>query len=173
MNLLLNFLAINVFFICFVRPGLKLVFNLYVLSSILRETRKKDRKNKDKIRKHLRCHEQMRLNQPVCDIPGTSHEGPIVRDLLGKLRWPSGYQKIENSTIKLYLGSNSPFITYLFLYFNGVANITVLKYGHPRDVLGTQLRDVPRIKLWNVLGKSMDVNQIQILNTSNLLWLVS
>ena len=40
------------------------------------------------------------------------------------------------------------------------------KYGRPQDVYGTQLRDVPGTKWWDVLGKSRAVGHACFLNST-------
>ena len=68
------------------------------------------------------------LSQPASDTSKTSSKGllkvltcRLTGDLQGTFQRTNG--KSDNFTIKLYFGSNTPNITYLFLYFTGEASI--------------------------------------------------
>ena len=62
--------------------------------------------------------------QRAHDDSGTSPEGPKVKPTRETTRNPQGTNtKIDDFMKKLFLGSNSPCITYLFLFFTGRANI--------------------------------------------------
>ena len=66
--------------------------------------------------------------QPAHDVPGTSPEGRLKVLTSETYRGPSGdYQgtntKTDDLMKKLYFRSNSPCITYLFLFFKGRTNI--------------------------------------------------
>ena len=66
--------------------------------------------------------------QPVHDVLGTSPEGPLKVLTFETYRKPSGDSQMTNTKIddfmkKLFFGSNSPGITYLFLLFTGRKNI--------------------------------------------------
>ena len=100
--------------------------------------------------------------QPAHDVRWKSTERLTSRTY----KEPSGYSqgtniKIDDFMKKLSFRSNSPFITYLFLFFTGRTNVlNVQKFksstrGRPRDVCDTQLRDVHGVKWWNVLRTSV------------------
>ena len=72
--------------------------------------------------------------------------------------------KIDNFMKKLFFGSNSPCITYLKRYYIFDIRFCFLqeeqifkssKRVRPQDVYGTQLRDVPGTKWWDVIGTSV------------------
>ena len=62
--------------------------------------------------------------QPSHDVPGTSPEGPLKVLMSGTYRGPSRNQYKDWWFMKkLFFRSNSPCITYLFLFFAGRKNI--------------------------------------------------
>ena len=66
--------------------------------------------------------------QPAHGILWTSPEGPLKVLVSGTYKWPSGDSQGTNTKIddfikKLFFRSNSPCITYLFLFFTGRTNI--------------------------------------------------
>ena len=66
--------------------------------------------------------------RPAHDVPRTSPEGPLKVLTSGTYRGPSGdsrgtNSKTDNLMKKLFFRSNSPCITYLFLFFTGRTNI--------------------------------------------------
>ena len=89
--------------------------------------------------------------QPAHDVPGTYPEGLLKVLTSGTYKGPSGnsqgtYTKIDNFMKKLFFRSNSPGITHLFLFLQEEQIFKSSKRGHPRDVYGTQLRDVHATK---------------------------
>ena len=86
------------------------------------------------------------------DVPWRSTKGPNVQNLQGTFRRPLGHQHKnwwfnEKSAIVLVLH-----IYYCFLQKR--QKFKSYKWGRPRNVYGTQLRDVPGTKWWDVLGTS-------------------
>ena len=70
---------------------------------------------------------------------------------MGRFREPSGDSQGTNTGTddlmkKLFSRSNSPRITYLFLFFTVRTNFKSPKQVHPRDVYGTHLPDIPWTK---------------------------
>ena len=66
--------------------------------------------------------------QPAHDVPRTSPEGLLKVLTSGFYKGPSGDSQGTNTKIddfmkKLFLRSNSPYITHLFLFFTGRKNI--------------------------------------------------
>ena len=104
--------------------------------------------------------------QPAHGVPGTCPEGLLkvlksetCRGLSGDSQGTN--TKIDDFTKKLFFRSNSPCITYLqryyvfdicFCFLQEEQIFKISKRVHPRDVYGTQLRDVPGTKWWDVLG---------------------
>ena len=68
---------------------------------------------------------RLALTQRVLNVPETSPAKGLLKILpLRTYREPSGVNgKTDNLTIKLYFGSNSPYIMYPLLIFTGGANI--------------------------------------------------
>ena len=69
-----------------------------------------------------------KVTQPAHDVPETSPEGPIDVLTSGTYRGPPGESretniKIDDLTKKLLFRSNSPCVTYLFLFFTGRTNV--------------------------------------------------
>ena len=100
--------------------------------------------------------------QSAHDIPGTSPEGPLKVLMSGTYKGPSGDSQRTNTKIddfmkKLFSRSNSPCITYLFLFFLQEEPLfKSSKQGRPRDVYGTQLWDVRGTKWRDVLRTSVE-----------------
>ena len=97
--------------------------------------------------------------QPAPDVPGTSPEGSLKVLTFGTSRGPSGDSK--GPTKKLITQWKRCFldaiilvlhICYYFLLEKKICKCT--KWGRPRDVYGTKLRDVPGTRWWDVLGMS-------------------
>ena len=92
--------------------------------------------------------------QPGQDVLGTSPEGILKVLKSGIYRGPSGDSQGTNKKWwfyeKFFLRSNSPCICFWFLHEEQIFKSS--KRGHPRDVYGTQLREVPGTKWWDVLG---------------------
>ena len=104
--------------------------------------------------------------QPAHDVPGTSPEG--LRKFLKSetCRVLSGDSQETNIKIndfmkKLFLGSNSPCITYLqrhytfdicFCFLQEEQIFKCCKRVRPWDLYGTNMRYVPGTKWWDVLG---------------------
>ena len=82
--------------------------------------------------------------QPVRDVPGTSPEGPNVRDLQGTLRGPTQKSIIEWKRCFLDAIVLVLHIRYCFLLEKQICKSS--KWGRPRDVPGT--------RWWAVLGTS-------------------
>ena len=107
--------------------------------------------------------------QPAHDVPGRSSEGLLKYLKSETCRGLSGDSQRTNTKIddfkkKLFFRSNSPCITYLqkyyifdicFCFFTGRTNFKSSKQVSPQDVYGTQLRDVPGTKWWDVLRTSV------------------
>ena len=80
--------------------------------------------------------------------PRDAPEGPLKVLMSGTYKGPSGDSQRTNTKIddfmkKLFSRSNSPCITYLFLFFLQEEPLfKSSKQGRPRDVYGTQLWDV-------------------------------
>ena len=112
--------------------------------------------------------------QPVRDVPGTSPEGPNVRDLQGTLRGPTQKSIIEWKRCFLDAIVLVLHIRYCFLLEKQICKSS--KGGRPRDVYGTQFRDVPGTR-WcpqNVPGTSViHLFYIQLRNIFHLLWQVT
>ena len=94
------------------------------------------------------------------DVLGTSPEGPLKVLTSGTYRGPfrgisEDSSKFDDFIEKLLFRSNSPCITYLFLFFTEEKMFKRSKRGRPWDVYRTQLRDVHGTKWWDVLGTSM------------------
>ena len=86
------------------------------------------------------------------DVPWRSPKGPNVRDLQGTFRGLTKklvikWKKCFLDAIVLVLH-----ICYCFLLEKQICKSS--KWGRPRDVYGTQFRDVPGTRWWDVLGKS-------------------
>ena len=98
--------------------------------------------------------------QPTHDVPGTCPEGLLKVLKSDTCRGLSGDSqgtntKIDDFTKKLFFRSKSPCITYLqryyifdicFCFLQEEQIFKSSKRVHPRDVYGTQLRDVPGTK---------------------------
>ena len=85
------------------------------------------------------------------DVPWRFPKGPNVKPTRETTRdTKETNTKIDDFMKKLFLRSNSPCITCLFLFFAGRTNIQKFWTGRPRDVYGTQLLDVPVTKWWDV-----------------------
>ena len=92
--------------------------------------------------------------QPAHDVHWKSTERLTSRTY----KEPSGDSQGTNTKIddfmkKLSFRSNSPFITYLFLFFTGRTN--VLNVQKFKSSTRGRPRDVHRIKWWNVLRTSV------------------
>ena len=94
--------------------------------------------------------------QPARDVPGMSPKGRNVRDLHGTFRG-----LLRNQQKNLWFDKKRCFLDavvfvlhnyYCFLLEKQMCKSC--KWGRPRDAYGTQLRDVSRIKWWDVLGTS-------------------
>ena len=111
-------------------------------------------------------------SQPVRDVPGTSPEGPNVRDLQGTFRGLLGDQQKKDNLMKKVLFRCA--FCYCFLLEKQICKSS--KWGRPRDVYGTQFRDVPGTR-WcpqNVPGTSViHLFYIQLRNIFHLLWQVT
>ena len=89
------------------------------------------------------------------DVPWRFPKGPNVWDLQGIFRGLLGGQHKnwwfnEKSVFKCI----SPCFTHLFLFLLEKQIFKSSKWERPRDVYGTQLRDVPGTKWWDVLETS-------------------
>ena len=97
--------------------------------------------------------------QPAHDVPGTSPEGLLKVLTSGIYKGPSGDSQGTNTKIddfmkKLFLRSNSPCITYLFLFFTGRTNIQKFWTGTSTG----RLRDPVAGRPWDqMMRRSKDV----------------
>ena len=97
--------------------------------------------------------------QPAHDVPRTSPEGLLKVLTSGFYKGPSGDSQGTNTKIddfmkKLFLRSNSPCITYLFLFFTGRTNIQKFWTGTSTG----RLRDPVAGRPWDqMMGRSKDV----------------
>ena len=97
--------------------------------------------------------------QPAHDVPRTSTEGPLKVLMSGTYKGPSGDSQGTNTKIdgcmkKLFFRSNSPCITYLFLFFTGRTNIQKFWTGTSTG----RLRDPVAGRPWDqMMGRSKDV----------------
>ena len=101
--------------------------------------------------------------QSAHDFPGTSPEGPLKVLMSGTYKGPSGESQRTNTKIddfmkKLFSRSNSPCITYLFLFFYRKNHYSEVLNG---DVHGTSTgrpRDPVAGRPWDQMtGRSKDV----------------
>ena len=110
--------------------------------------------------------------QPAHDVPGTYPEGLLKVLTSGTYKGPSGnsqgtYTKIDNFMKKLFFRSNSPGITHLFLFLQEEQIFKSSKRGHPRDVYGTQLRDVHATKWWDILRTPVGRRSNMFINSNS------
>ena len=81
------------------------------------------------------------LSQPARNVVGTSPEGPIkvltFRELL------KDQQKIDNLMKKVFFKCNSPCFTHIYCFLLEKQIFKSFQWGHPLDIYGTQLWDVP------------------------------
>ena len=85
------------------------------------------------------------------DVPGTSPEGPLKvvtsRTYRGLSGGPQGTNtKTDNLMKKLFFRSNTSSITYVSCFLQKEQIFKSSKRGHPQDVNGTKLWDVPGTK---------------------------
>ena len=110
--------------------------------------------------------------QPAHDVPGTYPEGLLKVLTSGTYKGPSGnsqgtYTKIDSFMKKLFFRSNSPGITHLFLFLQEEQIFKSSKRGHPRDVYGTQLRDVHATKWWDILRTPVGRRSNMFINSNS------
>ena len=89
----------------------------------------------------------VQIAQPARDVPGTSPEGPLKFLTSRTSRGPSGdsqgtNKKINNLMKKMFFRCNSSCFTHLLLFLLEKQIRKSSKWGRPRDVYGTHLRDV-------------------------------
>ena len=100
------------------------------------------------------------ITQPERNVRGTSPEGPLKVLTSGASRGPSGdsqgtNKNIDNLMKNVFLNAIvlALHICYCFLLEKQLFKSS--KWGRPRDVYGTQLRDVPGTRWWDVLETSL------------------
>ena len=89
--------------------------------------------------------------QPARDVPGTSPEGPLKVLTSGTSRGPSGDSQGTNTKINDLMKNwfLDAILLVLHIYFCFLLEKQIFKRskrGRPRDVNGTQFRDVTRTK---------------------------
>ena len=99
-------------------------------------------------------------SQPAHDVKGASPEGSLKVLTSGIYKGPSKDSQGTNTKTddvmkKLFFRSNSPSITYLFLFSTGRTNIQVLNGAVHGTSTGPKLRDVLDTKWWDILVTSV------------------
>ena len=87
-------------------------------------------------------------------VPWRSPKGPNVRDLQGTFRGLSGDQKLMIWWKSCFLEAIVHVLHTYSCFSHEEQIFKSSKWGCPGDVYGTQLRDVPETKWWDVLGTS-------------------
>ena len=108
--------------------------------------------------------------QPAHDVPGTSLDGPLKVLTSRTYEGPSGDSQETNTKIE----KNKK----LFLFLQEKQIFTSSRRECPRDVYGTQLRDVYRTKWWDAVRTSVGrrsnmIFKFKLTSTLNLLWQVT